>query len=98
MSGAQPEAVVRSAVPIPDLSVIDAGLAGGTEGLKEAVTRVRPADLGRDLSRRSLAQGRRLVEASDDRRAAAMLRAAHAAVAANIARSDEHDDSNKPKQ
>jgi len=84
MSGVEAEPVVRSAVPIPDLSVIDAGLAGGSEGLKDAVTRVRPADLGRDLSRRSLSQGRRLVEASDDRRAAAMLRAAHSAVAARV--------------
>jgi len=84
MSGVEAEPVVRSALPIPDLSVIDAGLAGGNVGLKEAVTRVRPADLGRDLSRRSLTQGRRLVEASDDRRAAAMLRAAHAAVAARV--------------
>jgi magnesium transporter len=52
--------------------------------LREAVQKVRPADLGRDLSRRSVDQGRRLLEASDDRRAAAMLRAAHPAVAANV--------------
>ncbi len=84
MSGAELEQPVRSAVPIPDLSVIDAGLSGSVERLKEAVTRVRPADLGRDLSRRSLTQGRRLVEASDDRRAAAMLRAAHPAVAGKV--------------
>jgi magnesium transporter len=84
MSGVEPERVVRSAVPIPDLSIIDAALGGSIERLKEAVTRVRPADLGRDLSRRSITQGRRLVEASDDRRAAAMLRAAHPAVAAKV--------------
>jgi magnesium transporter len=84
MSGAEVEAVVRSAVPIADLSIIDEGLDQGPERLKEAVQKVRPADLGRDLSRRTVGEGRRLVEASDERRAAAMLRAAHPAVAANV--------------
>ena len=84
MSGAQAEEVVRSAVPIPDLSIIDEALAATPERLRQAVQSVRPADLGRDLSRRTIAQGRKLLEASDDRRAAAMLRAAHPAVAANV--------------
>jgi flagellar motor switch protein FliG len=84
MSGAQAEEVVRSAVPIPDLSIIDEALAATPQRLREAVQSVRPADLGRDLSRRTIAQGRKLLEASDDRRAAAMLRAAHPAVAANV--------------
>ena len=83
MSGAQAEEVVRSAVPIPDLSIIDEALAATPDRLRKAVQSVRPADLGRDLSRRTIAQGRKLLEASDDRRAAAMLRAAHPAVAAN---------------
>ncbi len=43
MSGAEQEPIVRSAVPIPDLSIIDAALRGGNEVLKEAVVRVRPA-------------------------------------------------------
>jgi magnesium transporter len=89
MSGVESEEVVRSAVPIPDLSVIDEGLRAGLARLKEAVQKVRPADLGRDLSRRTVEQGRRLTEASDERRAAAMLRAAHPAVAANILSSCE---------
>lgn len=84
MSGAHSDEVVRSAVPIPDLSSIDRALDAGFEALKVAVQRVRPADLGRDLSRRSVAEGRSLLEASDDRRGAAMLRSAHPAVAANV--------------
>ncbi|HEX2678317.1 MAG TPA: magnesium transporter [Polyangiales bacterium] len=84
MSGAQTEEAVRSAVPVADLSAVEAALEGDLEQLKQAVAKVRPADLGRDLSRRTLDEGRKLVEASDDRRAAAMLRAAHPAVAANV--------------
>jgi magnesium transporter len=83
-AGPEAEEVVRSAVPIPDLSIIDKTLRRHPERLKEAVLKIRPADLGRDLSRRSVAEGRRLLEASDDRRAAAMLRAAHPAVAASV--------------
>ena len=84
MSTAETEVVIRSAVPIPDLSAIDEGLAAGVERLKKVVQQVRPADLGRDLSRRTIDQARRILDASDDRRAAAMLRAAHPAVAANV--------------
>jgi magnesium transporter len=84
MSGAQTEEVVRSAVPVPDLSALDAALESTVEALKSAVARFRPADLGRDLSRRSLADARRILEAAGDRRAGAMLRAAHPAVAANV--------------
>src|SRR5579871_574925 len=78
-----PTEEVHTAVPIPDLSFLD-GVIGDLAALKEAVHRIRPADLGRELSRRSLDEGRRLVEAYDDRRAAAMLRSAHPAVAANV--------------
>jgi len=84
MSGAQTEEVVRSAVPVPDLSALDAALASNGAALKAAIGRFRPADVGRDLSRRSLAEARRILEAADDRRAGAMLRAAHPAVAANV--------------
>ena len=82
-TGLDSEQPVRSALPPADLSAIDAGLAGRVE-LRSAVQRVRPADLGRDLARRSLPEARRLIEACDDRRAASVLRAAHAAVAAGI--------------
>ena len=76
--------VVKSAVPIPDLGLIDAALRGDAAALKAAVQKHRPADPGRDFSRRSVAECRRLIEAADDRRAAAMLRSAHPAVAANV--------------
>ncbi len=84
MSGAHSEEVVRSALPIPDLSAIDAALGGTVEALKAVLLKLRPADVGRDFSRRSVAECRRLIEAADDRRAAAMLRSAHPAVAANV--------------
>src|SRR5437764_175141 len=84
MSGAQAGEVVKSAVPIADLSQIDLALEGDAGALRAAVHKVRPADLGRDLSRRSIEEGRRLLEACDDRRASAMLRAAHPSVAGNV--------------
>jgi magnesium transporter len=82
-AGLDSEQPVRSVLPLADLSVIDAGLAGRID-LRKAVQQVRPADLGRDLARRSLADARRLIEACDDRRAASVLRAAHPAVAAGL--------------
>src|SRR5712691_2447100 len=86
--GLDPERPVPSALPVADLSGVDEALAGRGD-LKAALERVRPADLGRDLSRRSLADARRLLETMDDRRAATVLRAAHPAVAADlIARCD----------
>ena len=86
MSGAPggSEEAVRSAVPVADLAVIDAALTRGADALREAVKKVRPADLGRDLSRRNISDAKLLVEACDDRRAAAILRSAHPAVAANV--------------
>lgn len=84
MSVGESEPIVRSAVPIPDLSIVDENLGAPIERLRDAVRRVRPADLGRDLSRRTLEESCRLLEASDDRRGAAMMRAAHPAVAANV--------------
>jgi magnesium transporter len=85
MSGA-PDAdePVRSAVPIPDLTPIDLALHAGAGELKRAVKQFRPADLGRDLSRRSIEDGRAILDAIDDRRGAAMLRAAHPVVAAQL--------------
>jgi len=86
MSGAPgaDEEVVRSAVPVPDLSAIDVALEAGGDALKAAVKLVRPADLGRDLSRRPIAEGCAILGAIDDRRGAAMLRAAHPMVAAQL--------------
>jgi len=85
MSGA-PEAdeAVRSAVPIPDLTAIDHALRGDAGALKAALKQVRPADLGRDLSRRPAEEARQILDAIDDRRGAAMLRAAHPVVAAQL--------------
>lgn len=85
MSGAVGgEEEARSAVPVPDLAAIDAALSAGPDALKDAVKKVRPADLGRDLSRRPPEQARALLAAIDDRRGAAMLRAAHPMVAAKL--------------
>ncbi len=85
MSGPGPgDEELHSAVPVPDLTRIDRALRDGTEACKAAVKIVRPADLGRDLSRRSPAESRALLDAIDDRRGAAMLRAAHPAVAATL--------------
>jgi magnesium transporter len=89
MSHSANEEVVKSAVPIPDLSAIDRALKGGDEALAETVRRFRPADLGRDLSRRSAEEGLRLFHAVDGRRAAAMLHGAHPSVAARILRGCE---------
>ena len=85
MSSAPSEEVVKSAVPLADLSALDAALKDDDpEKLATAVRSVRPADVGRDLSRRTLDEARRLFEASDERQAAAMLRAAHPSVAGRL--------------
>ena len=63
---------------LADLAEVDAALHPGVSGLLETLKKFRPADLGRDLSRRDLA------EALDDRRAAQMLGAAHPAAASNV--------------
>lgn len=84
MSGSIEPDEVRSAVPVPDLRFLDAAVREGGAPLKAALKRVRPADLGRELSRRPLADGRAILGAIDDRRGAAMLRAAHPAVAAQL--------------
>ena len=82
--GGVSEEPVKSAVPVADLSVLDAALRGGADALSSALKRLRPADVGRDLSRRDPSDVKRIVEASDDRRAGAMMRIAHPAVAANV--------------
>ncbi|HEX4456256.1 MAG TPA: magnesium transporter [Kofleriaceae bacterium] len=83
---------VHSAVPVPDLSFLDRPLRGGDDdALKRALKNVRPADLGRELSRRSVADGTKLLHAIDDRHGAAMLRAAHPAAAASLLSGCEGD-------
>ena len=73
------------AVPVADLREVDSALAGADDAaLKAALAKVRPADLGFDLSRRPQAQGRRILLALDDRHASAMLQAAHPAIAAGL--------------
>lgn len=85
MSGAaHAEESFKTAIPVADLSIVDAALEIGGDALRDALRKVRPADVGRDLSRRTLEVGKRLVDASDDRRAAAILRAAHPAVAGKL--------------
>jgi magnesium transporter len=85
MSGMSPgDQEAKPSVPVADLSVVDAALKSGGEALKTAVRSVRPADLGRELSRRTAAEGAAILHAIDDRRGAAMLRAAHPAVAAQL--------------
>lgn len=84
MSGAATDQAPRSAVPVPDLSAVDEAITLGAEALREAVRRFRPADLGRDLSRRTTEEGRRILEALEERRGAAMLAGAHPSVAGAI--------------
>src|SRR5689334_6270769 len=84
MSGASSEEVVRSAVPVADMSALDNALGQGADVLKKACTTLRPADLGRELSRRSAAESRTIFDALDDRHAAALLRSAHPQVAGNV--------------
>jgi magnesium transporter len=84
MSGASSEEAVKTAVPVADMSALDKALDQGVEALKKALARLRPADLGRELSRRSAAESRTIFDALDDRHAAAMLRAAHPQVAGNV--------------
>ena len=75
---------INRALPMADLSGVDAALPQGDEALREALKKVRAADVGRDLSRRSVEQSHRLVCATDERSAALMLRSAHPVVAANV--------------
>src|SRR6187551_1412372 len=81
MSGPEVDAP-RTALPTADLTLVERALRGDRKQLKDALLRVRPANIGRDLSRRSAVHVRQILKASDDRRAAAMLRAAHPVAAA----------------
>lgn len=83
-SMAEPEERVRRALPVADLSDVDAALGLGDDRLREALQKVRAADVGRDLSRRSVEEGRKLLRASDDRSAALIFRSANPSVAASV--------------
>jgi len=90
---AEPEQTPRRALPVADLSAVDAALPHGDDALREALKSVRAADVGRDLARRSVHEGRRLLCATDDRSAALMLRSAHPTVAASVLSSCEPEHS-----
>ena len=83
-SSVESEKPPRRALPVADLSTVDAALPQGDEALRQAMKGVRAADVGRDLSRRSVPEGSRLLRASDDRSAALILRSANPTVAANV--------------
>ncbi len=82
MSATTEEAPPKSAVPIADLTEVDRALRRGGERLREALRKVRPADVGRDLARRTPEKAARILESVDERRAAAILRAANPTAAA----------------
>src|SRR5687768_7966182 len=90
MSGAQTEDAVSSAVPLVDLTPLDDALRSGGDAVKQVLKRFRPADIGRDLSRRDLDEGKAIFDGrADDRWAGAMLRATHPSVAARLLASSE---------
>lgn len=82
--GEHVEETVKSAVPLVDLAAVEKALRGSVDELRAALKKVRPADVGRELARLSFEDAKRLVEALDDRRASAMLRAAHPSVAGKL--------------
>nr|MBK7066748.1 hypothetical protein [Deltaproteobacteria bacterium] len=50
MSGSVDQESVRSAVPVANLSALDAALVQGDEVVRETLRKLRPADVGRDLA------------------------------------------------
>lgn len=78
------EEAVTPAVPVADLTELDRALRPNGPPLDAVLKRLRPADVGRDLQRRTEDAGQRIVAAMSDRHAAAALRAAHPAVAARV--------------
>ncbi len=85
MSGASTEdAAPKTALVVADLSSLDHALQKDDAALKDAVCKLRPADIGRDLSRRTVDAGRRIVHAASERNAALILRSTHAGIAASI--------------
>ncbi len=74
----------KTALKVADLSSLDRALKRDDAALKAAIDKLRPADVGRDLTRRTIDAGKRIVEAAGERNGALILRAAHAGVAATI--------------
>src|SRR6188768_216908 len=74
----------KTAIKVADLTQLDRGLKGDDAEVTAALKRLRPADVGRDLSRRTVDTGRRILNACPDRNAALALRATHHSVAARI--------------
>ena len=71
-------------MPVADLSDLERALRPRGPDLAGVLKKLRPADVGRDLSRRSVKEGAMILSAADDRRAAAILRASHHGVAARL--------------
>lgn len=85
MSGAPTEDdAPKTALVVADLSSLDRALKKDDAILKSTLDKLRPADVGRDLTRRTIDTGRRIVEAAGERNGALILRAAHAGIAAQI--------------
>ncbi len=79
------DAPKKSAVPLADVTALDRALrTPKAEALEACLKRLRPADVARDLSRRSLGAAQRIMLAASERRAGAILRTAHHGVAAQI--------------
>jgi magnesium transporter len=74
----------KTALPLADLSELERALRPRGPDLATVLKTLRPADVGRDLSRRTVREGVMILSAADERRGAAILRAAHAGVAAKL--------------
>ena len=74
----------KTALPVADLSELERALRPRGPDLAAVLKKLRPADVGRDLSRRTVHEGATILAAADDRRAAAILRASHQGVAARL--------------
>jgi magnesium transporter len=84
MSASVDEEGPKTAVPLADLSELERALRPRGPDLATVLKKLRPADVGRDLSRRTVNEGVSILRAADDRRSAAILRAAHAGVGAKL--------------
>lgn len=84
MSAPAGEDAPKTALPVADLSELERALRPRGPDLAGTIKNLRPADIGRDLSRRTVKEGAMILGATDDRRAAAILRAAHHGVAARL--------------
>lgn len=84
MSASVDEEGPKTAIPLADLSELEKALRPRGPDLAAVLKKLRPADVGRDLSRRTVREGVSILQAADDRRGAAILRAAHHGVAAKL--------------